>query len=428
MIGIFAFELQREHMHMAFIDALRSLAFAAAFAAAATVPVAAQQVEGIAAVVNDEPITTVDVRDRMRLIIFSAGVQPTEDVLVEVQEQALRGLIEEALQLQTAREFDLEVTNEEVDEALADIAARNGATLDQITRELTDAGIGVETMRRQIRSEIAWQYLVSGRYQSRIRVSDAQIETTLSRIARSAGEAQFRVAEIMVALPSSGSEEAAQQTIETIYTQLSAGAPFPQIAQQFSAAPSAAAGGDAGWLTAEQMQPQIAQNARQMQPGQISNPIRVSGGYMIIALIDRRDGQVTEEIELQQITLPTSRVTEQGRAALEASRARISSCGDVQDAVSGIDGVVVTDLGRIGATALIPQIREALSGVEPGEASAVLETAAGLQLFVVCDRSLAGAGIPSRTEIRNQITNQQLNLAARRWLRDLRNGATVEVR
>jgi peptidyl-prolyl cis-trans isomerase SurA len=250
---------------------------------------------GGAAAPTPPPRTTVDVRDRMRLIIFSAGVQPSEEVLVQVQEQAMRGLIEESLQLQTAREFDLVIDDEEVDEALSDMAARNNATLAQIQQELNEAGIGIETLRRQIRAEITWQYMVSGRYNSRIRVSDAQIATTLARIAESAAEAQYRMAEIYVALPATGSEEAAQQRIETIYAQLSQGAPFPAVAQQFSDAPTAASGGDAGWLTAEQLRPQVAQTVRQMQPNQISNPIRVSGGYMIVALIDARDGQVSEQ-------------------------------------------------------------------------------------------------------------------------------------
>jgi peptidyl-prolyl cis-trans isomerase SurA len=412
---------------LAFPKAFRSILVLAARGRAARAS-PALQVEGVAAVVNDEPITTVDVRDRMRLIIFSAGVQPSEEVLVQVQEQAMRGLIEESLQLQTAREFDLVIDDEEVDEALSDMAARNNATLAQIQQELNEAGIGIETLRRQIRAEITWQYMVSGRYNSRIRVSDAQIATTLARIAESAAEAQYRMAEIYVALPATGSEEAAQQRIETIYAQLSQGAPFPAVAQQFSDAPTAASGGDAGWLTAEQLRPQVAQTVRQMQPNQISNPIRVSGGYMIVALIDARDGQVSEQYTLQQITVPATRVTDATRGQLEQARGRVQGCQNLSSATDGVEGAVVTDLGSIAAGGLIAQIREALSGVEPGQASDVVETAAGLQIFVVCGREMAGAGIPTTQQVENELRNQQLNLAARRWLRDIRSNATVEVR
>jgi peptidyl-prolyl cis-trans isomerase SurA len=86
-----------------------ALTFLAGIAMMTAAPAAsAQQVEGIAAVVNDQPITTLDVRDRMRLIISSAGVQPTEEMLARIQDQAIRGLVDETLQLQQAREFELE--------------------------------------------------------------------------------------------------------------------------------------------------------------------------------------------------------------------------------------------------------------------------------------------------------------------------------
>lgn len=385
----------------------------------------AQQVEGIAAIVNDQPITTYEVRDRMRFILTTSGIQPTEDVLAQVQEQALRSLVEESLQLQTARRYEVPVTDEEVDEAIADIAARNGVTVADIVADLDSAGVSIDTMRQQLRAEIAWSYLVSGRYRSRIRVSDAQIESAIERLAENAAQTQFRVAEIMVNLPASGVETEAEQRIMTIYSALEQGAPFPAVAQQLSDAPTAAVGGDAGWLSAAQMRPQVAQVIQQMPVGGISNPIRVPGGYMIVALADRRDGQIIEQLTLQQVTLVTSQITPGSRSALEQAARRVRGCGDVRAAFQSVPQAIVTDLGTVGANALVPQIRSALSGLENGQASTVLETAAGLQVFILCDRRLGGPGMPSSNEIENQIVNQQLSLLARRWLRDLRNDATV---
>ena len=393
-------------------------------------PAAAQQVEGIAAVVNDEPITTLDVRNRMRLIISSAGVQPDQELLEEVQDQAIRGLIEETLQLQQAREFDLEVDEAEVDQALADLAARNGATVEEILADLRANGIDPETLRRQLRAEIAWQIMVSGRYRSRIAISDQQIETALERQAQAASQEQFNLAEIFVALRPDGGEARANQTIQTIFGALQQGTPFPQVARQFSDAPSAARGGLTGWGPASAVSEQVRPVLQQLQPGQISNPIRVPGGYQIIALIDRREGQVVEQLDLIQITLPASRVDalEDPRGALSEAADGLTTCEGAQSRFDEIDGAIVTNLGALSANALIPQIREALTGLEPVAASDVLDTAAGLQLFILCDRELTGPGVPSRQEIEQQLISQQLSLLARRWLRDLRRDATVDVR
>ena len=123
---------------MAFRFALTIFAGIALMTAAPTA--SAQQVEGIAAVVNDQPITTLDVRDRMRLIISSAGVQPTDEMLARIQDQAIRGLVDETLQLQQAREFELDVQEAEVDDAIADIAARSGATVEEVEADLARSG------------------------------------------------------------------------------------------------------------------------------------------------------------------------------------------------------------------------------------------------------------------------------------------------
>lgn len=395
----------------------------------ATKPASAQQVEGIAAVVNDQPITTLDVRNRMRLILTSAGVQPDETMLTQIQDQAIRALIEETLQLQQAQEFDLEVDEAEVDAAIQDAAARNGATVEDVAADLRANGIDVETLRQQIRAEIAWQIMVSGRYRSRIRISDQQIATALERQTEAAAQPQFNLAEIVIEIRAvDGGEERAAQTVQAVYGALSNGAPFPEVASQFSDAPSASRGGFTGWLSEASLRPQVLQIVRQLQPGQISNPIRVPGGFQIVAVVDKREGQVVEQLDLVQLTLPSSRITDDARTALTRATANISSCDAVEEAVSGVEGVIVTELSDLNASALIPQIRDALAGLEAVSSTEVLETAAGLQAFVICDRSLTGPGVPTADEIENQLISQQLSLLARRWLRDLRRDATVEIR
>lgn len=411
---------------MAFRLALTILAGIALMSAAPTA--SAQQVEGIAAVVNDQPITTLDVRDRMRLIISSAGVQPTEEMLARIQDQAIRGLVDETLQLQQAAEFDLEVEEAEVDDAIADIATRSGATVQEVEDDLAASGIDINTLRQQVKAEIAWQILVSGRYRSRIRISDQQIETALDRYIQSASQPQYRLGEIFVEITPQGGEERAVGIIQTIYDQLRQGAPFQAVAQQFSDAASASAGGDTGYLPLSGINAQVAEAVTQMEPGQISNPIRVPGGFQIVALIDRRDGQVIEQLTLSQITIPSSRVTDENRAALGRAAARINSCEGLDEAMSDVEGAFATNLGDVGANALVPTIRDALGGLEPVAATPVLDTAAGAQVFVLCDKALTGPGVPSADQIENQLINQQLSLLSRRWLRDLRRDATIEIR
>ena len=202
------------------------LALFAIFAVASAPAALAQSTEGVAALVNDEPITTVDVRNRMRLIIASTGMaQIDQETLARIQDQALRGLIDEHLQLQAAREYDIQVADEEISASLLDLANRNNATIDDIVADLQNSGVDISTLRHQLEAEIAWQILVNGRYGSRIRISEQQIELALERLASSASQPQFRIFEMYFEVPGPGQEQATIQRVIAVMNQLQQGPP-----------------------------------------------------------------------------------------------------------------------------------------------------------------------------------------------------------
>lgn len=373
----------------------------------------------------------------MRLIIASTGMSRIdEDTLARIQDQALRGLIDEHLQLQAAREYEIEVQDEEITDALLDLANRNNTTIDAIVADLQNSGVDVATLRHQLEAEIAWQILVSGRYGSRIRISEQQIELALERLAASASQPQYRIFEMFFELPRAGQEQATLQRVIAVMNQLQQGAAFPELARQFSDAPSAAAGGDIGWIVASQLQPEVAAIMPMMRQqfeqsggrGALSNPVQVPGGYMVIALVGVRDGTTTLQFDLNQITVPTSAVREDTRRRLERALAENPTCSDSEALSNEFDGAIHTPLGSIGADAMRDEIRQALEPLGPGENTGVINSAAGLQALIVCDRAIAGPGVPSRDDLEAQLRGQQLSLLSRRWLRDLRRESTIEIR
>ncbi|WP_417491969.1 peptidylprolyl isomerase [Maricaulis sp.] len=413
------------------------LAFMASLLVIAAPGALAQSTEGVAALVNDQPITTVDVRNRMRLIIASTGMTQIDPAtLAQIQSQAIRGLVDENLQLQAAREYDIEVTDEEINQSIQDLADRNNTTIDAIVGDLERSGVDVSTLRHQLEAEIAWQVLVNGRYGSRIRISDQQIEMALERLAASASQPQFRIFEMFFEIPNVNAEEETVQRVIAVMDQLQRGAPFPDLARQYSDAPSAANGGDIGWIVASQLPPEVAaiipqlmQQYSQSRGGAaLSNPVRVPGGFTIIALVAARDGTTTLQFDLVQITVPASAVESGTNAALSTALAANPTCSEAEAAASRVPGAVVTPLGAIGADSLLPQVRDALTPLREGENTGVLQTAAGLQGLIVCERTITGPGVPSRDDLESQLRGQQLSLHSRRWLRDLRRDGTVEIR
>ena len=169
------------------------LTAAAALAAVlvAAPPAMAQLTEGVAAIVNDHVVSTFDVRQRAKLLLVSAGMEQTPDLMRRASVQALNDLINERLQLEEAAKFHIDITDDLVSRRLNDIATQNHLTVDSMASQLAAAGASVRSLRSQIQASLAWERLMAGMYGSRVRVSEDEIRTTQERIAANASRPQY---------------------------------------------------------------------------------------------------------------------------------------------------------------------------------------------------------------------------------------------
>ncbi len=412
---------------MSLKQAAATVAMAATLIGAAS-PAMAQYAEGVAAVVNDSVISTFDVRQRANLLLVSAGIQSTPEMLQRAQSQALNDLIDESLQLQeTRQQYQITVDSADVDRRLLDIAGQNNTDIAGLTRQLAASGISISTLRRQIEADIAWSRLITGLYGTRLRISEADITETQQRIAAAATRPQYQISEIFLPAETPQEfQEMEQGALRLLQEMGQRGAPFPLVARQFSAAPSAAAGGDIGWIASSELAPELQPVVEQLEPGQVSMPVRTPTGVYIIALRDSRPGAppgAASIVTLRQITAPAAR-----QGALERVQRRVEGCDGLDNAVSGIEGALLIDLGQTTEADLAPAIRERITGVAAGRASPVQVDGEQASMFVVCTRQTGGGGLPSRQEIESRLREQELSMLAERYLRNLRREATIIMR
>ncbi|HYG25271.1 MAG TPA: peptidylprolyl isomerase, partial [Caulobacteraceae bacterium] len=285
--------------------------------------------EAVVAIVNDDIISSYDMMQRMRLIMVTAGVQPTQENLPQLQREALRSLIDERLQMQEIRrveqeqKIDIVATDEDIDQEIADIAKGNNMTGPQLVQALASQGVGPETLRSQLRSEVSWQRWIHGRYGSRLRIGEDQVKAQRERLAQAASRPQYQVAEIFIDAARVGGMDQALQGANQLVEQLQKGAPFPAVARQFSAAPTAAAGGDAGWISSGEMPTEVDSVLEQLRPGQLSRPIPVQDGVYIVYLREKRAGGTATLISLKQAAVPLG--AEASEAELAAASAKLES-------------------------------------------------------------------------------------------------------
>ncbi|WP_339871942.1 peptidylprolyl isomerase [uncultured Brevundimonas sp.] len=389
--------------------------------------------DGIVATVNDSIITGFDLRQRMLLVIAMTQVQPTDENIQAIQQEALNVLIDERLQAQEIASYkDLIVSDAEVDAEIAAMAQEVGTTADTYLSFLAEGGIRPQTLREQMRVSIGWRALVGGRFGSRARVSRGQVEQVMRQLAESASKPQYLIGEIYIEAARVGGQQQALDGAAQLVQQMVQGAPFQAVAQQFSAAPSAVRGGDAGWVVQGTVQPALQTALDQLNVGQLSRPIPVEGGVYIIYMRDKRDNSASSLVQLKQVMvrLPESA----SEADVMAATTRLTAlqpqltCDNMLARATSEEGLLGADLGEAEVPSLAPQFQQVARSAAVGSVSSPLRTPLGVHLVAVCGRRAGGIEAPSYRDVENRLRSQNLAMLGRRYIRDLRADALIEMK
>lgn len=389
------------------------------------------------AVINGEIITGTDVDQRLALIEIANGGKVGDEERARLREQVLRNLIDEALQIQGALADEITISPAEIDERYALISRNFKRTPKEMSDFLAKNGSSEQSIKRQIHAEIAWNRLLQRRVQPFVNVAEEEVRSLMTRLEASKGRSEYRVGEIY--LPSAPEND--QQTVDNarrIIEQIRQGGSFQAYARQFSQASTAAVGGDLGWIRPEQLPNELATAVGQMQVGQIAGPVQVPGGFSIIYLIDQRQVLTADPrdavLSLRQvaITFPQGMSKTEAGAKVEAfakATSAIAGCGGVQQVANQIGADVVNN-DSVRIRDLPPQLQDILLNLQIGQATRPFGSFEdGVRVLVLCGRDdPPAAGTPSFDAIMAQMEEQRVNLAARRYLRDLRRDAIVDYR
>ncbi|MDV6329495.1 peptidylprolyl isomerase [Asticcacaulis sp. 201] len=389
--------------------------------------------EGILVSVNNDMITSYDLKQRMLLLIVTSGVQVTQDNYAAFQQQALNSLIDERLQQQEMTHWKVKVSDKEVDSEIARMAAQSNLKPEQLLAELKRVGVEPATLRTQIAAESGWSQLVGGRYHSNAAVGSAQVDSLMDKVIADGQKPQYLVSEIFIDNVSAGSAANAVQGARQLHDQIAANvAPFQAVARQFSSAPSAANGGDAGWLVSGNIDPAIEEVLKVMQPGQMSGAIVTKDGAYLYLLRQKTEGNSDMVFRIKQAAVPlppnaSANDVASAQTALTNFASRVRSC-DAFDEQSGksSSGIQLVDLGDAQLSNLLPNYAEALRPLKANQVTAPLRNNQNVNILYVCGRQLAGDNALTRDQVETNLVNQRLSMLGRRYLRELRSSATIE--
>lgn len=392
----------------------------------------------IAAVVNDEVITAFDLASRLRMVEISSNLPDTAETRQRIAGQVLRALVDEKLQLQEAKRQNVVATDEELNTALAQIEKQNGMQPGQLNEFLKSRGIDRGSLINQLTASIVWAKLVRRLAAQNTEITDEEVDDALKRLKEHANDPQSRIAEIFLPVDNPAQDQEVRNVAVKLIEQMKQGARFSAVAQQFSQSATAAVGGDMGWLRPDQLPPELAAAVAPLKPGELSAPIRTNSGYYLLLVLERRNGntgngQQETLYDVVQVVFPLP-----AQASDAVKRAAVTEAQGLRGAKTCPDLLKVgqekapksSTEGKISSLNLAPQLRDLITKLGIGQVSEPILQRGGVGVIMVCSKETptGKSGDPTREEVFKSLLRQKLDTVSRRYLRDLRRAAYVDVR
>ncbi|HEY0281918.1 MAG TPA: peptidylprolyl isomerase, partial [Rhizomicrobium sp.] len=403
----------------------------------------------VVALVNDRPISKYDLDQRMALVMSTSNLPSTPEIKQKIRGQVLEQLETELIQRQEALKRDITVSSVEVDRQIQGILTDNHLSMEQLKAVLARGGVDLSTLRAQIAAQLLWQKTVEQQYAGRVNITPEAVDAEMARIAEGQNKVHYLVSEIFLSVDNPDLDEKVHKDAQSLEAQMAAGAPFAAIARQFSQSPSAAEGGDIGLIYDGQLAPELNAALAKMKTGDLSPPIRSTGGYYILALrqrlepvgtkIDDSAGQPKElpsTLPLARLLLPlgpkpSKTMVESALKYAAAITSRVNSCEMLSKVSAEVPGSVYMNFGNARLADLSASVRTALAKTEPGGAAEPFMSDAGVELFVRCDKPVIKQQVyelPKREDVERKLFSEQISAMARRYNRDLKRNADIEVR
>jgi peptidyl-prolyl cis-trans isomerase SurA len=405
---------------------------------------AIEPVDQIAAIVNDEVITRGELEQRYKTAVQRLQKQniqqPPRSLLLK---QTLERMVTERALLQHAKNSGIRVEPAQIERAVQRIAEQNNLSVEELKSALAKEGESFDRFREDISNEILITRARERQVESKINVSDAEIDSYLQSQANLGQDEEFNISHILVTVPENASPEQIQERrnrAQKILDELGKGGDFAQLSATYSDAPNALDGGNLGWKNAGQVPSLFLDTLRSLKPGQVSTLIKSPNGFHIIKLNDKRGKDVPTVITqtlARHILIRPSELTSESDAInrLTQIRERIEQGGEKfedmarqysEDTASAGKG---GELGWVSPGDTVPEFERAMDALKPGELSQIVQTPFGWHLIQVLERRQQDVTSErQRLLARQAIRERKSDEAFEDWVRQIRDEAYVELR
>lgn len=403
----------------------------------------AQLVDGIAAVVNDEVITLSELEQNMQQTVaqlrqrMPASQIPPRRTL---RRQLLDRMIVKRLQVQRARQRGIEISQREVDQAVARVARNNGMSPPQFRQAIRSRGMDYGKYRERLQEQLLRNRLINQAVRAQVSVTDEEVAGYLARNRQAEKRYEHKLQQILVAVPENASPEETErlrQQARNLLERLESGESFSRLAAAESDGQNALEGGELEWLSPGEMPAAMLTAVETLEPGEHSGVVRTPSGFHIFRVQDRRpvSGTTQSQIKVRHILLRTDsgRSSSQARSLARELVSRIRDGADFAELAAqyseGPSAEKGGSLGWVGRGEMVTAFEKAAFSLASGEIAGPVETQHGIHVIQVTDKREKeidpdNQRKSAREALRTRKTRERMD----QWLRQLRAQAYIDIR
>src|SRR3989344_745136 len=386
----------------------------------------------IAAIVNGTPISVKDLHNKLKLVLKMPieKLSPTEKS--QFIHQVLNILIDELIKIQTTEKFSLKADPKDIETTIEHLEKQNNFPKNSFRKMLKTRGIPESTLITSIKADLLWRQYIGAWAGSSLEIDKKELKEIISP---SLNNIQYHLAEIEIYVPEGGSEEKALEAMAKIQNGLKAKQPFMMLAHTQSHAPSAARGGDIGWINQDMIETELLEKLQHLQPGQITSPIRTEQGYKLILLIDKKDTNVLQPtLTARQIEVKISEKMAKDQKELDEKMEKLnklvqtpSPCTEFDQLSDQIPDSQIHVYKTVRLNDLSPDLQTVLKDLETGVPSKGIFNPANntIVFFLVCERAETPVEKTKSIEgVANQISNQRFMSISEQKLKEAKRVAS----
>lgn len=400
------------------------------------------RLDRVMAVVNSEVITRLELDEQVKRATRELSRQGTPLPQMDLLEkQLLERMITTRILGQYAKETGLRIEEAQVDRAIARIAQDNKLSPEDFRAIVIEEGLDWNQYREDIRSEITAARLREREVDSRITVSDSEIDNYLKLAQASGQNEEYNLLHILVTLPEGATAEQIQSRrarAEEVLTKLRGGTDFKQVSATYSDAPNALQGGELGWRTAGRLPNLFVQAVADMKPGDVSAVLRSPNGFHILKLVETRSTAkqvVVQQTHVRHILVRLNEIVAEAEAKrrLGEIRQKVQAGADFAELARSqsedASAVRGGDLGWISPGDTVPEFERAMDGLKAGEVSEPVQSPFGWHLIQVLERRSEDMTKERERQLARQaIRARKSDEAFIDWVRQQRDRAFIEQR